>query len=46
MTTDTQRDLIDALESFEDAERAGIVLSREAVAQLCVRLTEAFYAAK
>jgi len=38
--------LIDALQAFEDAEREGIVLSRQAIAALCMRLTEAFNAAR
>jgi hypothetical protein len=38
--------LVDALESFNDAEQVGKVLSRHAVATLCARLMEANNAIK
>lgn len=46
MSTDKEGDLIDALQAFEGAEREGIVFSRQAIAALCTRLTEAFNAAR
>lgn len=33
-------ELVDALESFDDAEQEGKVLSRHAIATLCARRTE------
>jgi hypothetical protein len=49
MATKTQEeelrsDLVDALEGFDDAEREGKGLSRQAIAMLCARVTEAFNA--
>ena len=37
-------ELVDAVESFDDAEQEGEVLSRRGVATLCARLTEAINA--
>ena len=36
-----RRDMVDALEGLDDAEREGKGLSRQAIAMLCARVTEA-----
>jgi hypothetical protein len=35
-----RRDMVDALESIDDAEREGKLLSRPAIATLCANVTE------
>jgi hypothetical protein len=46
MTTKTQEelrsDMVDALEDLDDADREGKVLSRQAIATLCAKVTKAF----
>jgi hypothetical protein len=43
-TEQLRSELVDALESFNDAEQEGKVLSRHAIATLCARRTEAINA--
>jgi hypothetical protein len=37
-----RRDMVDAVEALDDAEREGKLLSRPAIATLCANVTETF----